>query len=103
MVVANEIDPLALEPFQRGDLLRRDQTAPDVGELALRAVDADLHVLHMRSRLLEGRDGLVDHRDHAWVDREDAVVARVGDPFAGHRAAKRGHEVDLAVDAIGIA
>ena len=37
------------------------------------------------------------------IDREDAVVARIGDLLAGDRGAQRAHEVHLALDRVGVA
>ena len=102
-MVALEVDALALEALERGDLHDGNEAAPQVAQLALRAADVDLHLLDARARLLEGLDRLVDHGDHARIDREDAVVARIGDRLAGDRAAQRRHEVDAAFDAVGVA
>src|SRR5689334_4156565 len=57
----------------------------------------------MRACLLEGRERFVYCGDHPWTDREDAVVARIGDLLARNGTAERGDEVHAAVNGIWVA
>ena len=83
VMVAHEIDALALEAFEHRHLLGRDEPAPHVAQLHMRAADIDLDLLDMGARFLKDRHGPIDHGDDPLIDREDPIVAGIGDLLAG--------------------
>ncbi len=103
MMVPPDVYPFALEPLQRRNLLRRDEPAPDVAEFALRPRQADIDFFDDGACFLERQYGLVDNGGHAFVDRKDPIVARVGKPLARDRGTQRAHEIDIVIDDVGIA
>ena len=102
-MLAQQVDARRLEIVERRQAHHRDHAAPQVAELALRSLEADLDLLDMGAGLGEGLDRLGHHRSHARIDREDVEVRAVGDLQAADRAARRGDEVDRALEAVGIA
>src|SRR5207244_257681 len=82
VVLTDKVEALALEAIQCGNLPVCDETAPQVAEFLLRTIDAKLDLFDMGARFFECHNRLVDHRDDALVDWEDAVVARVADALA---------------------
>ncbi len=96
--------PFALKISKVCDVERHDQPAPEIAQLALRPLDADLDLLDHghpppRRRGPPWRPTAATRR----LDREDVEVRAVGDLPAVDRGPGRGREVDLLVQAEGIA
>jgi hypothetical protein len=66
--------------------------APEVAELVLVALDPELHLLHVRTGLVEGPHRVGDHLGHRPLDREDVKVGAVADPHPLERAVHGAHE-----------
>ena len=65
--------------------------------------DIELYLLDMGAGFLEGSHRLVDYGGHALVDRENAVVARIGDFLAGDRAVSAALKSTCLRQRVGIA
>jgi hypothetical protein len=93
-----QVDPRGFHALERLEVDRRDQTTPEVGELALVAGDLDRHLLHHGARLLEGAHRAGHRVRHARLDREDAEIRAVRDPHPGDAPTEGWQEVDLLVE-----
>ena len=101
-MLADEVEALALEAIECGNLLWCNVAAPHVAQFHVRVPDADVDLLDPGTGCLKRRHCLVGHGGHAAVDGEDAIVARIGDGLALQRGAHRRHEIDAALDGKGI-
>ncbi len=102
-MLAQQVEAAQTHALERDDREWDDHPAPEIRELALVARDAELHLLDRGSGLLERLDRLAHDLRDARIDREDVEVGAVGDAHALDRAARRRQEVDVLVEAVGIA
>ena len=103
-VIAHEVEALGLQILEGQHAERDDQATPELYQLAMSALDADIHLLDVRAGLLEDRDRATDAVGDGGIDGEDAAPVRaVGDAHALDRAARGRREVGLLVEAERIA
>ncbi len=92
-VGAQEVVAERLEPVKPLEVQRRDQPAPQIGELVLRCRPGDVDFLDDRSGLLQRGDRLPADARHLSVDGKAAERRRPGDARAGGGPSERAERV----------
>lgn len=98
-MVAEQVEPVALEVLQRVDVDEHDLAAPQVTQLALVEGRVDVHLLDVGAGLLEDAHGVGHDPGHPAVHRVHPEVGAERDAHARDRAAEDRGEVVLLFQA----